>query len=132
MRWSLSEPQFRTYAGLVEEAIEEILAENPNLSQIGIWSDQFAWLKVMLQEKNAAWPVIHAIRQEIIPDLRRRQSSPGLVPPIRYSKKLGDKLFLILAFPSLQDPGKDPVGLIGTKDPTGYTAGQCCVGSSGK
>ena len=115
MRWDLGEAQFKTYTGLVEEAIEEILSKNPEVPNMDSLSNQYARLKAQLQDKNAEWTVISAIRQEVMPDLRRRQSSNALVPPIRYSRTIGGRTFLILASPIFERPEKDSIGLVGLK-----------------
>jgi nitrogen-specific signal transduction histidine kinase/tetratricopeptide (TPR) repeat protein len=120
MRWSLSEARFRTYTSLAEKAVEEILAKNQGLRQIENTSAQFTGLKAALQEKNSKWAVVDAIRQEIIPDLRRRQESPGFLSPIRFSKTIRGRLFLILASADLGGQEHNPAGLIGVKIREGY------------
>jgi signal transduction histidine kinase/tetratricopeptide (TPR) repeat protein len=115
MRWALSEAQFKTYTGLVEEAVEEILAQNPAALPTESWSDQYARLKTLLQDKKAEWAVISAIQQEVVPDLRRRQTAPQVILPIQYSKTIGNRTFLVLASPIVESPGKETVGLIGLK-----------------
>ncbi len=115
MRWALSEAQFKSYTGLVEEAVEEILAENTAAPPEESWSDQYAQLKILLQDKNAEWEVISAIRKEVVPDLRRRQTAPQVILPLRYSKTIGNRTFLVLAAPIVESPEKDAVGLIGLK-----------------
>lgn len=115
MRWALREAQFKTYAGLVEEAMEEILGKNPANPSIESLANQYARLKTMLRDKNAEWTVISAIQREIIPDLRRRQTAPHVILPIRYSKTIGDRTFLVLASPIFERPEKDSTGLIGLK-----------------
>ncbi len=113
MRWILSEAQFNTYTSLVEGAIEEIRSQNPANPNIESLSAQYAELKTNLRDKNKEWTVINAIQQEILPDLRRKQSSPVLTSPIRYSKTMGDRAFLVLASSIFGGPGTDAVGLFG-------------------
>jgi tetratricopeptide (TPR) repeat protein len=113
MRWVLREAQFKTYASLVEEAIEEILSGNPAAPNIENLSDQYARLKTRLRDKNKEWTVINAIQQEVVPDLRRRQSSAALNSPIRHSKTIGDREFLVLASPIIGMPEQDTIGLVG-------------------
>ena len=120
MRWTLSEAQLKTYAGLVGEAIEEILAENPAAPPAESWPDQYAQLENKLQEKNAEWAVISAIQQEVVPDLRRRKTAPQVILPIRYSKTIGNKTFLVLASQIVGSAEKDPSGLIGLKIKEGF------------
>ncbi len=115
IRWALSEAQFKTYAGLVDEAVKEILAENPAAPLTESWPDQYARLKNQLQDKNAEWAVISAIQQEVVPDLRRRQTAPHVILPLRYSKTIGNRTFLVLAAPIVESQEKDSVGLIGLK-----------------
>lgn len=115
MHWALGEAQFKTYTGLVEESVEEILAENPAAPPTESWSNQYAQLKTLLQDKTAEWAVMNAIQREVVPDLRRRQTSPHFILPIRYSKTIENGAFLVLATPVVERPEKDPVGLIGLK-----------------
>jgi len=120
MRWALSEPQFKTYAGLVEEAIEGILPGKPATPNTDPLANQYAQLKNELKDKNAEWGIINAIQEQIIPDLRRGQASPDLPSPIRYSKMIRDKTFLVLTIRIIERPDKDPVGLVGLKIKEGF------------
>lgn len=120
MRWPLEEAQFKTYAGLVEEAIEEISSKNPEGPDMDSLANQYARLKTQLRDRNTEWAVIGAIRQEVMPDLRRRQSSSAPAPLIRYSKTVGDRPFLILAFPIFGSPEKNASGLVGLKVREGF------------
>jgi signal transduction histidine kinase len=115
MRWALNEPRFKTYAGLVEEAIDGIISKKPAVQDLPSLADQYAQLKVVRREKNAEWEIMNSIRQEVVPDLRRRSSTPDFLSPIRYSKTIGNRMFLIMASPIGKTPPKNPVGLIGLK-----------------
>ncbi|MFZ2053368.1 MAG: ATP-binding protein [Candidatus Aminicenantales bacterium] len=115
MRWALSEVQFKTYAGLAEEATEEILPEKPAAPNTDTLANQYAQLKNKLQDKNAEWAIIKAIQEQVIPDLLRKQSSPAVLSPIQYSKTIGNRTFLVLAAHIVEGPDKYPVGLIGLK-----------------
>jgi len=115
MRWALSEPQFKTYAGLAEDAIEEILSEKPAAQDLVGLTDQYARLKIQRRDKNAEWEIMNSIRQEVIPDLRRKQSTPAVLSPIQYSKTIGNRTFLVYTCPIIETPQKKPVGLIGLK-----------------
>jgi two-component sensor histidine kinase len=113
MRWALSEAQFKTYTALAQEVIDVILSGNQSAPDMNSLSNQYAQLKNRLRDKNKEWTVMNAIRQEVLPDLRRKQTSPTLTFPIRYSKKTGDREFLVLAFPIFGRPGKYAVGIFG-------------------
>jgi signal transduction histidine kinase/tetratricopeptide (TPR) repeat protein len=111
MRWDLSEGQFRAYVSLASGAAEEILNAGANLES-GILADyraRYDGLKRLLREKVEQWNVVQAVREDIVPDLRRRQSSPsGFGSPLRFAKTIGDKTFLILAesVPNPEKPGE--------------------------
>jgi len=113
MRWALSEAQFKTYGALLQEVIDVILSGNESAPDMNSLSNQYTRLKNRLRDKNKEWTVINAIRQEVLPDLRRKQTSPTLTSPIRYSKTIGDKAFLVLAFPIFGRPGKYASGIFG-------------------
>jgi signal transduction histidine kinase len=115
MRWALSEAQFKTYADLAEGAIEEALKEKPAALNGDSPGNQYARLKTRLQDKNGEWMVVNVIRNEVVPDLRRRQAPSLPSTPIRYSKTIGDGEFLVLASPILESPEKGAIGLVGLK-----------------
>ncbi len=97
----------------MEEAIEDIRSQNPAIPNMESLSNQYTQLKNRLRDKNKEWAVINAINQEVLPDLRRKQSSPTLTSPSLYSKTIGNREFLVLAFPIFGGPGKDAVGIFG-------------------
>ncbi len=115
MRWALSEPQFRTYAGLAEEAIAEILSEEAAAQDTVGFKDQYARLKIQREDKNAEWEIMNSIRQDVIPDLRRKPFSPATHSSIQYSKTIGNRTFLVLASPIIETPEKGSIGLVGFK-----------------
>jgi len=115
MRWAISEAQFKTYAGLVEQDIDEFLSKKPAVQNLVGLADQYAQLKVQRQDKNSEWEIMNAIRQEVVPNLRRELSSSALLSPIRLSKTIGNRTFLVVAIPIVETPQKDPIGLVGLK-----------------
>jgi signal transduction histidine kinase/tetratricopeptide (TPR) repeat protein len=115
MRWAISEAQFKTYAGLVEQDIDDILSKKPAVPDLASLTDRYARLKVRRQEKNSEWEIMNSIRQEVIPDLRRKPSVSAALSSIQYSKTMGNRTFLVLASPIIETPQKDPAGLIGLK-----------------
>jgi signal transduction histidine kinase/TolA-binding protein len=115
MRWALNEPQFKTYAGLAEEAIDEILSKKPALQSLAILQDQYGRLKLKRHEKNVEWENINSLSQGVIPDLQRELASSPLLSPIKYSKRIGDRPFLILATRISARPDANPAGLIGIR-----------------
>jgi signal transduction histidine kinase len=113
MRWAVSKAQFKTYAGLVEEAIDEILSKKSAVQDLAGLQDRYSLLKARLQEKDAEWKIMNTIQQEVVPDLRRRASTPDLPSPIKYSKTIGGRAFIVLAAPIIETPRRIPFGLIG-------------------
>ncbi|MGB7294465.1 MAG: ATP-binding protein, partial [Candidatus Aminicenantales bacterium] len=115
MRWAVSEAQFKTYAGLIEQVIDEISSKKPAVQNLAGLQDRYARLKAQRQKKNAEWKIMNTIRQEIVPELRRRASAPDLPSPIQYSNTIGGRAFIVLAVPISETPRRNPVGLIGLK-----------------
>lgn len=102
MRWNLDEGQFRAYVSLASGAIDEILGTDvkPGSGTLADYRARYDGLKRLLREKDEQWAVIRAVREDVVPDLRRRQNSPsGLGSPLRFAKALGGKTYLILAEP---------------------------------
>jgi signal transduction histidine kinase len=107
MRWNLNGGQFRAYVSLASDAIEEILRDRAKLEPgtLEDYRTRYGRLKGLLREKDEQWDAIRAVREDIVPDLRKRQTSPaGLGSPFRFAKTIGGKTFLILA-ESIPGPG---------------------------
>jgi signal transduction histidine kinase len=108
MRWNLNEGQFRAYVSLASDAIEETLGDGAELETgtLENYRTRYERLKGLLREKDDQWDVVRAVREDIVPDLRKRQTSPaGLGSAFRFAKTIGDRTFLILA-ESIPGPGK--------------------------
>jgi len=116
MRWRLREAQFKTYASLVEDSINEVFSANqPNLS-LEDDKKEFDQLKSLHQERLRQWAVIKDIKQEIFPELQGRQNSSGSRPiPLQYHKTVNDRSFLISAVQIPASTENRPVGLLGVK-----------------
>jgi signal transduction histidine kinase len=115
--WSLSENQFRTYSSLAEETITRIFSENPKGFPLEEYGKEFEQLKKLHQEKIQQWQLINDIKQEIIPELRRRLiQAKGYNPsPIRHSKAIEDRNFLISAVMIPDESGNNSSGMLGLK-----------------
>jgi len=116
MRWRLREAQFKAYAALVEDAINETLSENhPNLS-FKDYQEEFKPLKNLHQERLEQWLVIKDISQNIIPELRdRRALSTYRSIPYQYHKTINERTFLLSAVQIPDSSETRPVGLLGAK-----------------
>ena len=106
MRWSLDEGRFRAYVSLASDAIEGILAgeDKPASGKLADYRTRYEGLKRLLREKDQQWGTLRAIRQDIVPDLRKRQNgASGAGTPLRFSRTLRGRTFLIVAVP-VPDP----------------------------
>ena len=115
--WNLSENQFRTYSSMTEEAIASILSENPKDFPLEEYKKEFEQLKGLHQEKIEQWQIVNDIKKDIIPELRRRlnQAKEYKSSPIRYSKAIKDRNFLISAVMIPDESGKNSSGMLGLK-----------------
>ncbi len=116
-QWNLSENQFRTYSSLAEETITRIFSENPEDFPLEEYGKEFEQLKKLHREKIQQWQLINDIEQEIIPELRRRLiQAKGYNPsPIRHSKAMEDRNFLISAVMIPDESGNNSFGMLGLK-----------------
>jgi tetratricopeptide (TPR) repeat protein len=69
MRWPLGEAQFKTYASLTEDAIDENLSKNQPSLALTDYKEAFNQLKSLHRERIEQWMVINDIKQEIFPEL---------------------------------------------------------------
>jgi signal transduction histidine kinase/tetratricopeptide (TPR) repeat protein len=115
--WSLKEDQFKIYSSLAEETITRIFSENPKDLPLEEYGKEFKKLKKLHQEKIQQWQLINDIKQEIIPELRRRLiQAKGYNPsPIRHSKAMEDRNFLISAVMIPDESGNNSSGMLGLK-----------------
>jgi len=114
---SLKEDQFKIYSSLAEETITRIFSENPKDFPLEEYGKEFEQLKKLHQEKIQQWQLINDIKQEIIPELRRRLiQAKGYNPsPIRHSKAMEDRNFLISAVMIPDESGNNSSGMLGLK-----------------
>ncbi len=116
MRWPLREAQFKTYTVLVEDSIREGLSENLPWVPREDYKKEYDRLKSLHQERLEQWIVIEDIRQEIVPELRKRQNSSAQRPTkIQYHKTINCRNLLISAVQIPDSSANRPVGLLGVK-----------------
>ncbi|MFW6139784.1 MAG: ATP-binding protein [Acidobacteriota bacterium] len=117
MLWPLTQAQFKTYATLVRDFVEESLSVNEPCLPLEDYKNEFNQLKNLHQEKLEQWTVITEIEEEIIPELQRRQNpSEYRSMPLQYHKTIDEKHFLISAVQIPDSPElHHPVGLLGVK-----------------
>jgi signal transduction histidine kinase len=115
-RWPLRESQFKTYANLVEETLDDILSVNQSQPPRNEDSDEFVKLKKLHHERLEQWSVIRDISQSIIPELRDRQDLSSFQSvPHHFHKTVSGTAFLV-SFVQIPDPsGIRIVGLLGAK-----------------
>jgi len=115
--WNLNKDQFKTYSSMIKDTISQALSA----SQVGFpldeYNKEFAQLKRRYMEKNKQWQIVNNLKNNIIPDLRRKLASSGSnIPiPIHHAKNIDGDLFLILAVPIPDEARKAPCGLLGIK-----------------
>jgi signal transduction histidine kinase len=114
---SLSEDKFKIYSSLAEETITRIFNEIPKDFPLEEYIKEFERLKILRQAKIEQWEIVNDIKQDIIPELRRRliQAKEYKSSPIRYSKAIEDRNFLISAVMIPDESGKDSSGMLGLK-----------------
>jgi len=114
---SLNEDQFKIYSSLAEETINRIFSENPKDFRLEEYGNEFEQLKMLHREKIQQWQLINEIKQEIIPELHRRLiQAKGYNPsPIRHSKAIEDRNFLISAVMIPDESGNNSSGMLGLK-----------------
>lgn len=115
--WNLSEDQFKIYSEMAAESITRIFSENPKDFPLEEYGKEFEQLKKLHRERIQQWQLINDIKQEIIPELRRRLiQAKGYNPsPIRHSKAIEDRNFLISAVMIPDESGENPSGMLGLK-----------------
>jgi len=116
MRWPLELAQFKTYATLVQESLNEALAENQRIPSLEEHKDEFDKLQIVHQERLEQWMVIEDIIREIVPELRERQDlSPYRSDPIRFHVIPNGRDFLLSAVQIPDSSRTHSVGLLGIK-----------------
>ncbi|MCK4263970.1 MAG: hypothetical protein KAX27_03420, partial [Candidatus Aminicenantes bacterium] len=116
MRWHLREAQFRTYASLTEDLIDEMFSEIQDNLSLEEYKKEFDRLKSLHQRRLEQWLVIKDIKQEIIPELRKMEDpSVYRTNPLQYSKTIKDRTFLISAVQIPDSSEAHPVGMLGVK-----------------
>ncbi len=114
---SFNEDQFKTYSSMAEETIARIFYENPKDFPLEEHKKEFERLKILHQAKIEQWKIVNDIKRDIIPELRRRliQAKEYKPSPIRYSKAIEERNFLISAVMIPDESGKDSSGMLGLK-----------------
>ena len=122
--WNLSEDQFKTYTSMVEEVITKVLTQNSVDFTLEEYQKEFEQLKSLHGEKFAQWQIVNDIKNEIIPELRRRFVQPESYTqfPFYLSKNINDKNFLILAVRIPEKSGKNSLGILGINIKNDYLA----------
>ena len=116
MRWSLGEAQFKTYASLTEDAIDENLSKNQPSLQLNDYKEAFNQLKSLHLERLEQWMVINDIKENIFPELRGRQNSSMYRPTsLQYHKTINARNFLISAVQIPASSENRSIGLLGVK-----------------
>jgi signal transduction histidine kinase len=116
MRWSLGEAQFKTYASLTEDAIDENLSKNQPSLQLNDYKKVINQLKSLHRERLEQWMVINDIKQEIFPELQGRQNSSMYRPTsLKYHKTINARNFLISAVQIPDSSENRSIGLLGVK-----------------
>ena len=116
MCWSLGEAQFKTYASLTEDAIDENLSKNQPIIPLNDYKEEFNQLKSLHRERLEQWMVINDIKQEVFPELRGKQnSSMYRLLSLQYHKTINARNFLISAVQIPDSSENRSIGLLGVK-----------------
>ncbi|MFC2167643.1 ATP-binding protein [Acidobacteriota bacterium] len=125
MRWPLKEAQFKTYADLAEEKINNIFFTNQADQSMDDDEEEFLTLKKLQQERLEEWHVIADIDQNIIPEFRDSQGlSTYRSLSHQFHKTLNEKTYL-LSFVQIPDSSEiRSLGLLGAKVDERFLLGQ--------
>jgi len=117
MPWTLSDDQFRTYSSMAEELFSRFLSKNPKDLPLEAYKKEFEHLKILHQEKIEQWQIVNYIKRDVIPEFRPRliQAKEYKASPIRYSRAIKDRNFLITAVIIPDESGLNSSGILGLK-----------------
>lgn len=116
--WILSESQFKSYAAMVNETITNLLQKNLTvLPDEEENKKQFEQLTANHQERMGQWQIINDLKREVIPEFRSKltQPEPYTQNPLRYSKTINNKDFLIITTMIPDENKNDSQGILGVK-----------------
>ena len=96
---ALSEDQFKTYASLVEEAIDSLLASDGGAKISEEIRIEHADLKKLRAVRSREWEAVGLIRKELVPELTRRLALADSYSqePFRLSRNVEGRDLLLLA-----------------------------------
>ena len=115
--WHVNEDQFKTYTSMVQEIITNLLDQNAATISETDYQDEYEQLKRRNDKKSEQWQICKDIRQEIVPDLRRKLSGTesNTQRSLRLSKTIDNENFLISSVMIPDKTGKKPMGMLGIK-----------------
>ncbi len=115
--WYLNENQFKTYSSMVSEIAREAMSKAEGDPSYEEDRKELVRLEEIHQERLRQWQVINDLKNEIIPELRRRfpLPKPYKSNPYQHSKTLGQRDFLTLSVLIPDQNKKSSVGLLGVK-----------------
>ena len=119
--WNLNEDQFNTYASMVQEIVTQMI--NQNTARVAEeYGDEFRQLEKLHEKRTEQWQICKAIREEIVPDLRRRfiETVTDMQFPIHLSNTIDNRNFLISAVMIPDRAGENPLGMLGIKMSNDY------------
>jgi signal transduction histidine kinase len=113
--WALNEDQFLAYSAMIEEIIAAELAGGSKNAVDEENQKKLAVLRERHQKTREEWQDIRVLREEIIPNLRRRTAwqDANAFRPVRYAEAGRRRDYLIVAAVIPDQAGHAPTGIIG-------------------
>ena len=112
-KWTLSESRFKTYASLISERLAELLSNNTEDKTENL--ARFDELEKSYSYKIRQWETIGNIKLYIVPDLPVYLTADSPSPSsVEFSKRIGNKDYLILATKIYGQNRQDNVGILAT------------------
>jgi signal transduction histidine kinase/tetratricopeptide (TPR) repeat protein len=114
---NLKADQFSVYSSMVEKDISDYLSDHLEGFEGEDYRQEFVVLKDLHQKINKEWQVVIHLKNSILPELQQKFNQQDTIPfnPIRHSKIIDQKDYLIITAAFPQEEAEDVFGLLGIK-----------------
>jgi signal transduction histidine kinase len=126
---ALTEDQFRTYASLVEEAFDGLVAGEKGAQVPEEIRKEFEALKEGRTIRTREWEAVGTLGREIVPELERRLAMSGAnaPEPYRLSRTIEGRDILFLAAWIPERDGRAAAGVLGVQLDNDHLSGEALV-----
>ena len=123
-RWNLNEDQFTLYTSMVKEKIASLLGAKENSGFEKEDHDAYERLSREHEKKLVQWRIHNRIKDEIIPDLRKRhlQTDAGMPAHFHISKTIEQRDYLVFVAMIPGRTDREPIGMLGITMNNDYLA----------